>query len=396
MITVLLTFIGDQILGLLSFPSELPIRTSHPANFKEVRRNIEFKYKFQTNDHGLRYKNLPTTKGEGEWRVFLLGDSFTEGVGVEADQTFSALLEKHFGDKMGNDIRFINGGMTGTGPLQYWRVFENVGLIYDPDAVLVCLFADDVSNMPSNLTRDMLYRRFEEPDRRGIKKYIHDFFPRIYTILWKAQKARIYRSRAGTSDFVTLVSEKARKRGISEEKIQKWTRALSSNLVTAVNRGEFNGAILSIALLRPQYWTDSLDIDTPRAEKKYEAMILVLNELLQNTSQEKIKLAILFFPLYWQYDPSTYRSTNPWIVAGAKINERWLHRDSEFQVRIARWAGDNSVPFLDLTPVFRQAIKHNSALNWRLNGHWNASGHAVASRAIASWIEEQGVFDFSE
>lgn len=395
-LTVLLVFVGDKTLGLFGFPSEVPIRMAHPANFKEARKNIEFDYKFETNDQGLRYKNLPMTKGEGETRVFLLGDSFTEGLGVEASQTFVALLEQHFRNEPGYDMHFINGGMAGTGPFQYWRVFQNIGLKYDPDVVLVCLYANDISNMPDNLSRDDLYRRVDKQDRRGILKYLHQLFPRIYTILSKVRRELIYRSRTRVSDIVTSVSKKARKMGISEERIQHWNRALPDNLVDAANRGEFNASLLSIGLLQPRYYTDALDINTQIAEKKYNAIILVLNELLQKTSQERVKLAVLFIPTRFQYDPVAYQSTQPLIITGARFNKQWLSRESEFQVRIARWAADNSVPFLDLTPVFRQAIRFNSPLNWRLDGHWNANGHAVASRAIANWIEAQSVFGLFE
>ena len=58
------------------------------------------------------------------------------------------------------------------------------------------------------------------------------------------------------------------------------------------------------------------------------------------------------------------------------------------------WALSEEVLFLDLTPVFREAVKSNKSLNWELDDHWNPRGHEVAAAAIASWLKDQQVFSF--
>jgi len=50
------------------------------------------------------------------------------------------------------------------------------------------------------------------------------------------------------------VSTEARNHGISETQINEWKETLPGELVDAVNRGEFNGYILSRGLLRPDHW----------------------------------------------------------------------------------------------------------------------------------------------
>ena len=57
-------------------------------------------------------------------------------------------------------------------------------------------------------------------------------------------------------------------------------------------------------------------------------------------------------------------------------------------------ASSEGIPFLDLTPVFREAMKSNESMNWELDGHWNNSGHQVAANAIASWFVDRQVFSF--
>ncbi len=74
----------DRMLIVFGLPAVIPPRYSHPAHFTQQRDHLDFSYEFATNDQGLRYDVIPLEKSAGSRRVFVLGDSFTEGVGVEA------------------------------------------------------------------------------------------------------------------------------------------------------------------------------------------------------------------------------------------------------------------------------------------------------------------------
>ena len=84
-------------------------------------------------DKGLRSPDISEQKKPRETRIFVVGDSFTEGVGVDYSDTFSAQLERHFNGRLGSEKLFINAGLGGTAPLHYWRIFWKVGLNYDLD-----------------------------------------------------------------------------------------------------------------------------------------------------------------------------------------------------------------------------------------------------------------------
>ena len=120
---VLSLFAGDQVMGLLGYPSAREIQVAHPANFYERRDNLEFEHDFRTNSQGLRYYDIPLEKPEEETRVLVLGDSFVEGLGVEARETFHAHLESFFSQQVQGTVRFINAGLAGQGPIEYWRLY---------------------------------------------------------------------------------------------------------------------------------------------------------------------------------------------------------------------------------------------------------------------------------
>ena len=391
-IPLLFSFLFDRFLIFFGYPSDKPIIYMHPKNLNQKRTNIEFEYSFNTNNQGIRYREIPLEKANNENRIFLLGDSFTEGYGVAAEKGFGSLLEVYFNSTQKKLIQFINGGLAGAGPVEYLKVFQKVGLKYNVDGLLICLFANDVSDMPESETPEDIHTLYQK--RRGMKKLLHNLYPRIYTMIEKLIDRYIYKSKTETSDFVSLISKKALQTGISSEKITKWKKTLPKDLVLAVNRGEFNGRILSFGLLYPQIWTDTLNINTESAEKKYRSMIAVLQAIIDKAKNHGIETAIVYIPWKTQYDPSSHDPDDIWIKTGTFVNEDWLRGKSELQKRLEKWTFKNQLPFLDLTPVFRKKIIKNTHLNYALDGHWTPDGHKIAGTAISNWIETNQVFSF--
>lgn len=374
----------------MGFPSEVLQRVSHPVNYEEVRQNKEFQYIFKTNSRGLRYRDIPAEKPANTYRVFVSGDSFTEGEGVDDGKRFTDLLEGKF-QSSDKSVLFINGGLAGTGPLTYGKMFLGVGLEYKPDALLICLFVNDVANTPEKLSQKPFSA---SPSRSAFKKITHSLWSRLYTQLKLLQREYEYQRKTKTTDFILTISEEARKKNIPQSQINIWKESLPQELVSAINQGTFNGSILSFGLLYPEYWTDSIDISNTRSKNKWNNMTNILAEILERAKQSGVETAVILIPSTFQYDPKSHSETNPWIITGSEVMEEWLSEETEIQKRMRLWALSEGVSFLDLTPVFREAIKSNKNLNWELDGHWNHLGHQVAANAIASWLDGQQVFSF--
>jgi lysophospholipase L1-like esterase len=384
-------FLCDWILALFKYSSEPPRRISHPKNIEAVRKNIEFEYLFKTNDQGLRYRTIPRVKTANQYRIFVSGDSYTEGFGVDAEHRFTDLLEDKF-KTSSKSILFINGGLGGTGTLEHGRLFLNIGLKYNPDALLICVFPNDLSDTPKKLAPNALsatpHLRF------GVKKIAYTFWPHVYTLLKKFHHKRIYLSKTRTTDFISTITRQAEKRNIPQSRITAWKVSLPQDLVEAVNQDRFMGYILSGGLLYPKRWIDTFDIASDSAEKKWQNMTLILSKILARAQQNGIEAAMVFIPSPLLYDSRQYSEKNPLIITGTEIHQRWLAEDTEIQKRLRLWADEKGVPYLDLTPTFRKAFQANKDLNFPLDGHWNNLGHQVAAGAIASWLSDQKVFSF--
>lgn len=97
------------------------------------------------NALGMRDEEFPREKPQGEYRVLLLGDSVTFGVGVGQDDIFPRLVSKKLDAACGNrKIRVMNGAVMGYDSKQERDWLETYGLALSPDAVVVMFFHNDI------------------------------------------------------------------------------------------------------------------------------------------------------------------------------------------------------------------------------------------------------------
>jgi lysophospholipase L1-like esterase len=387
---LLSSLLMDRVLALCGFSDEWTASAANPANYHERRVNIEYAYEFQTNGQGLREREIPLQRPLGVSRIFVAGDSFTEGVGVAQDQTFVTVLEKEL-QARGKAVQTINGGLDGAGPREYGRLFLEVGVRYRPDVLLLSVYANDVSDTPAEAAAADLERA--RPHRTGIKAALHRAWPRIYTLLLNLHYGRIQRESTRPRDLIDAVSRHARRLGIPPSDIDAWKARLPAELTAAANEGRFNGYVLSHGLLRRDWWTDALDLGSAQAEARFRAMLTLLAAVAERSRRLGITPALVFLPSRLQYDCSLYEpgATNLWRQVGIHVRPEWCLGETPLQLRLRTWAAQEGLPLLDLTDRFRHAIR-GSPLTWTLDEHWTPEGHRVAASAIAEWLLSASVF----
>ena len=385
-----LTILFDAGLGLLGFSSQLPSRYAYPPGFKQTLRSIcEFECQYELNSRGIRYPDIPLNKdSREELRFFMLGDSFTEGYGVEANETFGAVMERSCFES-GTAVLFINGGIRGTGPLEYMGTLFSVGFQYEIDGVLICLYVNDVEDCPESSSFEPKWVQLTQPD--GFKAVLAKLYPCLFAMAMNLQfyYSSNYVQRGESRDIVEETTRKAKEMGISEEAIEKWRASLPADLLDAANRFEFNGAALSQGLLNPHRFSECLNLTMHSSENRFRNMLLILNKMVQECRNRSISVYVILIPLPYMYDPESFNENDPRIKTGTIVSQSWLTETMPLQSRLQAWAEEKVVPFFDLTATFRDAAKEcQSPLNYRLDIHWTPLGHRVAGKAIQQWLVE--------
>lgn len=94
--------------------------------------------RFATDARGLRATPHPTARAAGTRRVLVVGDSFTQGSQVEADELFTSGLERAL-----DGVEVWNAGVGGYSTLQELRALEPQLRDYRPDLVVLAVFEND-------------------------------------------------------------------------------------------------------------------------------------------------------------------------------------------------------------------------------------------------------------
>ena len=129
----------------------LRARVAHPHYHHDLLPNLETQdlwgnvlYDLTTNDLGFRSNKTGSVPlVSTQYRLVIIGDSFTEGVGVPYDSTFVGLLEKHY-----TDFSILNAGIVSYSPKLYFLktryLLEQKNLKFNE--LLVCIDISDIQD----------------------------------------------------------------------------------------------------------------------------------------------------------------------------------------------------------------------------------------------------------
>lgn len=109
---------------------------------------------FKTNAQGFRDdRDYAYEKPQGIRRVLCLGDSQTQGFEAHQDRIFPNILERRL-QRLGHQVEVLNTGISGFGTAEELAFFENEGLRYKPDVVVLAWYINDFDdNEKSGLFR---------------------------------------------------------------------------------------------------------------------------------------------------------------------------------------------------------------------------------------------------
>jgi len=283
-------------------------------------------------DHSCRIIPLQSNKK----RIVFIGDSFTESVGMNWEDSFVGILAKEI-----PDIELLNAGVVSYSPkLHYLKIkylIENVSLQFDEVYVLV-----DNSDILDELT----YRNFEPYDQNTIKK-----------LGYKLRRYFFHHSYIFYS-VINYINQNQR------NEITKSWNPFSGNSITdesALQDDDFIGATLDWSYKKEKYerWgKEGLELAGENMDKLHELC-----------GSNRVKMKVVIYP--W-----------PNLIQRGDLNN----------IQVQFWeiyCKEKNIEFINLYPAFIQNGKTETMVKkYFIPGdvHWNEKGNRYVAALIRAYI----------
>jgi lysophospholipase L1-like esterase len=385
------------------------------ANDDRVLTRPEFSVRVVTNALGFREPRLPAPKPPGTVRIVAIGDSFTQGYGVNESEAYPRQLEALLGARdPARHYEVINLGVPGACPPDYLYNLREVGLAYHPDVVLVGLMANDVG--------DIDVRHLGHPSAlevlQDIQKARIDHRPawkRLPSLLWPAlydfvgDRARPLKEELTGSDTASArdgaeadpppalrptvppehwrgdlvaVASRFDRRAQVESALAAQGDELIGRLAPILAGGwsfvspDWTPYFTFMGLVQPDIYADGVLLP-PRYDTAWNMMIADLRQIDAVAGRAGARTVIVFIPTAYQVTPAAWRFFERY---GIRSDERTL-TDTSFADRLKRFGAAYGIPVVDLLPLLRSQA--NRQLYFIRDGHWTPEGHALAAAELA-------------
>jgi hypothetical protein len=352
----------------------------------------EFKATVKINSLGLRDYEHTYAKPSGTFRILILGDSFAEGIQVDLTKTLSTQLQACLADRASQTIEVINTGSSAYGPGEEFLFFTHEGVKYQPDLVLVTIYAvNDIKDMGRDPDDGMVQsfggnKFFLEQDRLKYR-WISWADPPEEISPWQ----RFLRHYSNL--FYIFRAPDSRVREEVNDALEEWwpkpTLAdAAPQLSVPTDRPEFTHDEYLVIFLKD--FPDNPLVPEPAKElwNKFKA---VFRELKVKVLAHDAQLATVIIPGAGQVHQEIY---NKWV---AEYDNKYAllaaGRDvwdmSAPNKAINRFMTQQNIPVLDLLPGFQAyAQSHQDMLYFHKDIHFNEKGHQLAADLMCNWLVE--------
>jgi len=327
------------------------------------------------NSHGFRDVERTWETAPGTFRIAVFGDSYTDALQVPQEQTYASVLEREL-NRRASGVRFevLNLGQSGFGTTDEYVRWLHFGLRYAPDLVLVAFYpGNDFRNNSSVLNTENLACYFL-PDPAGGEPHLD--CSRVESYL--AARGPVHRSwqwLKRRSYFASLVSERLYLLGRQRADRARTTDASSPPSTGPKALDPFSD--LNVYLDDPpRPWRDAIDLTG-----------WVLGKFADDVRTRGERIALVTVSSSEQIDPAVGKLAQEQSSAPLDFDR------AERLVTAA--AAEHEIPTLNLGPIFRAEYARTGTLlhgsGDHNHGHWNADGHSLAAREIASFLVAQGL-----
>ncbi len=360
MLVLLFYILLDFLLGFFVIP-ENPnqFRTYHPYYHHGLKPNMCVQttwdavnyYRICTNSLGFRDDKIRTVDPESEKiRFLIIGDSHTEGVGLEYKDTFSGKL-KQMSDT--SKFEFLNAGAVSYSPKLYYLktrfLIEVVKLKFDH--LLVFIDISDIQN-------ELAYEDFNPGNSIGYDIRLHNLntFLKDHSLTWYA--VQDIRNKRRLEEFY-----KKSERNVKNPKTDLYSTFFSDFENTEYLRDK--------AFHNIGYWYLDKEVFEKWGRKGLTLESEYMQKLVQLCRENDIEISI---------------SIHPWPVQ--------IKYGDIYSIQVQFWsefADRYQIGLINHFPIFFQLNQEYNVIKecyQKGDVHWNAKGNTIATTTIITHLEK--------
>jgi lysophospholipase L1-like esterase len=373
---------ADRVFGMVAPPPRLPgtMELIFPPHARQSYESIEFAYTAHINRLGLREREIEA-KQPGVFRICAIGDSYTYGWGVEAEQTWLRRLEEIL-QARGLKVETINLGKPGSGPPDYSKLAQKALPMLQPDLVVVGILMgnDIIASAPDSVIAT----------RRGPAAAIASaLFPNITRYLQRPHVPVEERTVQVPPQISTAEDNIKWTRNTAQDFLAKMTAQdreryarLDPKVREGFETGRFNPYMVDLALKAPDVYNGTLKLDDPWIQEATGAVAEHLKIIAAAAEAEGAQTIVAALP------DGPYVNDHAWrTVQGVGYEPTPGMVDSGAPERAVQMAAERAgLPFLSVASAFKQH-RDDPGLYFEFDGHMTAKGHALFAESIAPLVE---------
>jgi hypothetical protein len=323
------------------------------------------------NGDGWRDVDHPLAKPPGTTRILMLGDSFTAAFQVPLDSTFHRRLERELnagGAGAGTSRRWdvVAMGQDGNGTTAEYLTYRDRGARYDPDVVAVLFILNDAADNWKPVALDQARPFFIDDgdslrldrsfaDTPGYRKYERWPWIKAHSALW----------------------------ALAHRAVGVWSNRLHPSPGPEAAPAAVHEPALATTPGRDGYYRDwNFDARLPADSiPAFRLTEKILGRFADQVHRDGRRFVLFAAGFAFQEDHRLLADCRRDPNFDPEKTTRWLRS-------IGERYGFDVVP---LSPAFRAASDSLDRPLWFGTyghyGHWNATGHAVAAKAMADYFE---------
>jgi lysophospholipase L1-like esterase len=328
-----------------------------PGQSGWVVRGHEYRTYVKISAQGYRDVPHKVQKGEGVFRIVVLGDSNAEAMPVPLEESFPRLLEKELSRRQGMRVEVLNAGVSNYGTASDLLWLRRDGVRYQPDLVLLAFSAGNVMINSPELEKTLIPVYGADGEIKRVK-------PPFGKIGYLARsKAYLYLRR------LLLVQHP----GLAGQLVRFGVLKAGGAAQTERNN------------IPTHYYVYATPADATwrRAWAHTERLLSDLQEESQRIGA-RFMVAILssreeVYPEWWKEEFQTY----------PKMRQLQWDLDAPWH-RIASICEARAIPYLALTPILR-AARNGVPLHYHYDGHLTPAGNQLVAQELAKYLLAHGL-----